>query len=170
AQCARCHDNKFEPISQKEYYSLQAILSPVYNPQRWSKPNDRVVLIGKKADLAARQRLNEQIDRQVKAAQDGLAAFAQALREQFLDERLKGLDAPTRTALLEALNTKKEKRTPAQKALLSKHAKQVEVGDDALAKRFPEYAVYRDRVNQTVAQRQKDRPRPAERIAAFVET
>jgi hypothetical protein len=169
-QCARCHDHKFEPISQKEYYGLQAILFPVYNPQRWSKPNDRVVLVGARADLAARRRLDEQIDRQVKAAQSGLAAFAEPLREQFLDERLKGLDSPTRSAVLEAVKTRKEKRTSAQKALLKKHARLVEITDDVLAKRFPEYGSLRERVKQTVALREKDRRTPAERIAAFVET
>jgi hypothetical protein len=169
-QCARCHDHKFEPISQKEYYGLQALLFPVYNPKRWSKPNDRAVLVGTRSDLAARQRLNNQIDRQVKAAQAGLTAFAQPLREQFLDERLQGLDAATRSALLGALNTKKEKRTKAQADLLRTHAKLVEITDDMLAARFPEYGRLRDRVKRVVAQREKDRPKPAEKIAAFVET
>jgi hypothetical protein len=169
-QCARCHDHKFEPISQKEYYALQAILFPVYNPQRWSKPNDRVVLVGRRADLAARQRLNDQIDRQVKAARAGLTAFADGLREQFLGERLEGLDGPTRSALLAATGTKKEKRSKAQAALLRTHAKAVAINDDQLAKRFPEYAALRDQVKRTVAARERARPRPAEKIAAFVET
>src|SRR6516225_1479136 len=45
-QCTRCHDHKFEPITQEEYYGLQAVLFPVYNPERWTKPNERVVPIG----------------------------------------------------------------------------------------------------------------------------
>src|SRR5262249_44287022 len=45
-QCARCHDHKFEPIGQDEYYGLQAILFPVSNPDRWAKPNDRTVAVG----------------------------------------------------------------------------------------------------------------------------
>lgn len=168
-QCARCHDHKFEPISQEEYYGLQALLFPVYNPERWTKPNERVVTVGKKAELAEAARKNGQIDRQVKAARDGVAAFAEPLREQFLDERLHDLDAPARTAILEAVKVAKAKRTPAQAALVKKHSK-AEIGDDELAKRFPEYAALRDRVNQTVAEREKDRPKPAENVAAFVET
>ena len=106
----------------------------------------------------------------MKAARDGLAAFAEPLREQWLDERLHGLDPPSRATILEALKTKKEKRTPAQTAILKKHATAIADGDDQLAKRFPEFAALRDRVTEVVAKREKDRPTPAERVAAFVET
>src|SRR6266545_1411526 len=75
-----------------------------------TKPNDRVVTVGTKAEVAEAQRKNQLIDRQVKAAKDGLAAFADPLREQYLDEL-------------------KQQKGPAKK-----------VSDDDLAKRFPEYA------------------------------
>jgi hypothetical protein len=169
-QCARCHDHKFEPVSQMEYYGLQAILFPVYNPGRWAKPNERVVAVGTRAELAERARRNALIDRQVKAARDGLAAFADPLREQLLDDRLKDLPAAARAEVVDAVKAAKDKRSPAQQALLKAHAKAVDVGDDALAKRFPEYAALRDRVKQTVAEREKDRPPPADALAAFVET
>jgi hypothetical protein len=39
--CARCHDHKFDPISQVEYYRLLAVLKPVYNPEKWVQPQDR---------------------------------------------------------------------------------------------------------------------------------
>ena len=42
-QCARCHDHKFEPITQQEYYQFQAILFPAFNPQDWVNPKDRIV-------------------------------------------------------------------------------------------------------------------------------
>ena len=41
--CARCHDHKFDPITQREYYQLQAILFPAFNPQDWINPKDRVI-------------------------------------------------------------------------------------------------------------------------------
>jgi len=51
-QCARCHDHKFEPVTQKEYYQLQAILRPAFNLDHWLKPNERQVLTASAAELA----------------------------------------------------------------------------------------------------------------------
>ena len=58
-QCARCHDHKFEPFTQAEYYGLQALLFPVYNPEKWSKPNDRVVTLGTKSERVEVPQLEE---------------------------------------------------------------------------------------------------------------
>ena len=33
-QCARCHDHKFDPIAQKDYYGLQAIFAGVNHAER----------------------------------------------------------------------------------------------------------------------------------------
>lgn len=169
-QCARCHDHKFEPLTQEEYYGLQAILFPVYNPDKWAKPNDRVLAVGTRAEVAAYKEKTALIDRQIKAAQNGLTAFAEALREQLIGERLKDLEPAARAAVIEAAKAPKDKRTAAQKDLIKKHAKAVEISDEDLAKRFPEYATLRDRVKQTVAEREKERPRPLAQLAAFVET
>ena len=32
--CARCHDHKFEPLSQRDYYSLVAVFNPLERPQQ----------------------------------------------------------------------------------------------------------------------------------------
>ena len=41
-QCAKCHDHKFEPVSQRDFYNFQSILFPAFNPDEWVKPNERV--------------------------------------------------------------------------------------------------------------------------------
>ena len=34
-QCARCHDHKFDPLLQRDYYKLMAIFQPVWDPENW---------------------------------------------------------------------------------------------------------------------------------------
>ena len=41
--CARCHDHKFDPISQRDYYSLMATLTPAYNPVKWTPVLERTL-------------------------------------------------------------------------------------------------------------------------------
>jgi mono/diheme cytochrome c family protein len=34
-QCARCHDHKFDPILQRDYYKMMAVYQAVYDPENW---------------------------------------------------------------------------------------------------------------------------------------
>jgi len=37
--CARCHDHKFDPILQKDYFKLTASFQPVWDPENWLASN-----------------------------------------------------------------------------------------------------------------------------------
>lgn len=79
-QCAKCHDHKFEPITQKDYYSFQAVLGGVYAPEQWLKPNERIVYASLPGEHAAWQaRLNE-LDQQIARQQTELSAWIQSHR------------------------------------------------------------------------------------------
>ena len=39
--CAKCHDHKFDPISQRDYYGLQALFSGVFHGERDIPPSTR---------------------------------------------------------------------------------------------------------------------------------
>jgi hypothetical protein len=54
-KCARCHDHKFEPITQREYYQVQAILLPALNPAEWVPPLKRTVRVQTPEDFASWQ-------------------------------------------------------------------------------------------------------------------
>ncbi len=50
-RCARCHDHKFEPFSQVDYYRMLAVFQPLKRPQ--DNRTDLDVLVGTESELAA---------------------------------------------------------------------------------------------------------------------
>jgi hypothetical protein len=168
-QCARCHAHKFEPIRHEDYYRLQAIFVPAYALERWVKPDDRIALVGTRAQREDYQRRAERNERQVQAFQTGLRTTAAPLLEQVVEERLQSVAAGLRDALLQAFRTPQEKRSAEQRALLEQQATTVKVSEEELAKRFPEYAAVHAQVQKAIAERRKDLP-PLEKLAVLVET
>ncbi len=79
-QCARCHDHKFEPVTQREYYQLQAILWPAYCPDDWRKPNERKVSIALASQRAEHAERTTVLNDQIKEIRDALEEKAKALR------------------------------------------------------------------------------------------
>src|SRR5437868_5912258 len=52
--CARCHDHKFDPITQREYYGLQAVFAGVGRADRPYDPDPALREL--RRDLAARRK------------------------------------------------------------------------------------------------------------------
>ncbi len=74
-QCAKCHDHKFEPITQRDFYNFQSILLPAFNPEHWIKPNDRVTLASAPTEFESWQSQLREAVEQADRAQDKYHQF-----------------------------------------------------------------------------------------------
>ena len=115
--CARCHDHRYDPISQADYYRMRAIFEPALDWKKWLVPNGRRVSTYTAADREARAKVEEK----AKAAE---AARTQRQKEHIartLYEELLVAPDDKRQALKVAFETPKQMRTPEQIALLEEH-------------------------------------------------
>lgn len=78
--CARCHDHKFDPILQKDYYSLQASLFGFVEI-------DRPLL--DRTELAEYQAQNADVDRRQQVLRDRIAEIEAPYREQLQMEMIR---------------------------------------------------------------------------------
>ncbi len=169
-QCARCHDHKFEPIAQKEYYALQAILKPIYDHDHWLKPAERVIAVGTRDELQAFKKKLDRFTRERQALEESFDGLTLPLRKLIRQQNLDPLEPSLRVALEAALNVPEKKRSESMKALLRTNAALVEISEADLLKRFPAVKPAVESLKQAIATQEKERPKPLPQIAAALET
>lgn len=124
--CARCHDHKYDPISQRDYYQMFALLNNCDEPQI-DAPSEWQVETGL---LARRDALREEIkskETQLAAQHEEILQAQLAWEETVTPEFRSTLPGPTQGAL----DTAPEKRDDAQKKLVLELFKKQEVANDA---------------------------------------
>lgn len=113
--CAQCHDHRYDPISQNDYYQLRAIFEPSLNWKAWVTPRDRVISLYTEADRAKAAA----VETEVATMQ---AAYNQK-RDKFVaeafDKELEKHPAENRDKLRDAFKTAGDKRTEEQKMLVA---------------------------------------------------
>jgi hypothetical protein len=75
-QCAKCHDHKFEPLSQRDYYQWQSVFYPAFNVNNWAKPNQRVVQATLPGELEAWKAHEAEIDQHASQLREEFASWA----------------------------------------------------------------------------------------------
>lgn len=132
--CSRCHDHKFDPLPQEDYYRLMACLTPAYNPAAWqpvlpfaANVQDRSLPDVGTADRAEIERHNAAIDVQLRAMRDKLAAARRPCESRLFEEKLARLPAEIREDVRAALAAPGDGRTAVQKYLAEKFAATLKV-------------------------------------------
>jgi hypothetical protein len=116
AGCARCHDHKFDPISQEDYYRVRALFAPA---AKVKVPLDRLTSLGFDVGESVREWKLREIGEQIRAVQ------ARCQREVRAG-KLSSLPAEVR----EALSLTDKDRTQRQRELATEYASAGRVSDD----------------------------------------
>ncbi len=115
--CARCHDHRYDPISQADYYRMRAIFEPALNPKQWRSPSQRKLSLYTEADRAEKKRIEADaavVDKQ-------RTEKTEFYITRTLEEELLLVPATIRKTLRTAYRESSSKRTDEQKALLKKY-------------------------------------------------
>jgi hypothetical protein len=169
-RCARCHDHKFEPFLQSDYYSMLAVFEPLKRPQNGQQEFDRHV--GTAAELAAyhaayhaavaqpsapvaeRQKQIVTLDRAVRDR-----SLAKAETAKVITAGAKAMGVPPEA--LAAFRADAVRRTPAQKELVKKFGDRLEkvVWATATAEEKLRRAILEKEIDTLIAARVKEPPR-----------
>ncbi len=112
--CAQCHDHRYDPISQVDYYRMRAIFEPAYDWKHWKAPNARRVSLYTEADRAMAKKINAE----AAVVDQERAEKAKMYIARTLEEELLKLPEEKRAPLRLAYQTPAKERTDEQKALL----------------------------------------------------
>ena len=115
--CAQCHDHRYDPIPQTDYYALRAVFEPALDWKKWRTPSQRRVSLYTAADRKKAADVEAQTKKVAAEKAKRLAEYMQ----QALEIELKKYKQPLRDQLRKAYKTPGNKRSADQKMLLKKH-------------------------------------------------
>jgi hypothetical protein len=137
--CAQCHNHKFDPLPQRDYYRLMAVFTPAYNPRDWRpvypwKPEikDRGLPDVSPAELAELERHNREVDRQVAELNTRLTGLRRPYETRLREGKLQAVPEPIRADTKLALDMPAAARNEVQKYLAAKFEAMLRVTPEQL--------------------------------------
>jgi len=178
--CARCHDHKYDPIPQRDYYRLTAVLTPAYDPFTWRAPSMNCGGVGAHCDdnntrylpllvPSERDRVqshNAPIQAKIADLNKQLELKAEPLKQKMEAEKLLTVPAEIREDVRKAWQTPKAERTEVQKFLLQKYEDSLTIKLTDIAKADEGFRKEKEDVDKQIAE-QKETLLPDPKIRAL---
>ena len=169
-QCARCHDHKFDPFLQRDYYKLMAIYQPVWDPENWLPADlnhgpwpSRMVLDMDEATRAAWIKDVTSNDAKALRRMDDLL---EATYQKYRGELRAGRDISN-----EATRLQMRKNIEADPDLeVDRNAAKDVITDQEMEKRYPELAKWKDEIQLKRYERRNQSKVPPNYIEASWDT
>ncbi len=169
-QCARCHDHKFDPFLQRDYYKLMAIYQPVWDPENWLPADlnhgpwpSRMVL---DMDPASRAAWIKDVTSNDAKALRRMDDLLEATYQKYRGELRVGRDISS-----EAMRLQMRKDIEADPDLdVDRNAPKDVITDQEMEKRYPELAKWKDEIQLKRYERRNQSKVPPNYIEASWDT
>lgn len=125
--CAKCHDHKYEAVSQYDYYRLEAVFAPTFNVRHWvtSEKKGRPDVSDKeRAEIDA---INAAVDKRVGELNKRRDGIRGEYQRKLFDAKLAALPETDRAPARKAIETPADKRDDPQKQLVAKYGEKLTV-------------------------------------------
>src|SRR5207247_3774451 len=103
---AQCHDHRYDPIPQTDYYRLRAVIEPAYDWKNWRTPDQRLISLYTDAD----RKKAAEVEAEAKKLADEKDAKQKQYIEEALTKHLSEFEAGLREPLRAAYDTPADKR------------------------------------------------------------
>jgi len=154
--CARCHNHKFDPILQADYYRLQAVFGATKGDE---------VGIASKEEVELYEAQKKAHDERLEPIKQAILEIEKPHRERLRGEKRTKIEAH----LLAALEKPKEQRSEEEKVLAKNAEDQINPSwDEVLAELTPEEKQRRTALRQQMHAINLDEPEPAAKAYAVV--
>jgi hypothetical protein len=155
--CAQCHDHKFDPLPQRDFYRLQAFFSGIVRCDK--------APLGKTSQLAAyHEALSRWLD-ETAALRDELHRLETPARVKAAGDRRMKFPA----VVLEAIDRAPENRTAYQRQLAFWSERQLDIKEEVVAANLSEeQRQRRAELQKELAKRDESKPRPPGEVLGMI--
>ncbi len=145
--CVRCHDHKYDPVLQEEYFQMISFFQPAYDPENWIPGNlnsfgagpIRAIPILDKAGRKEWERDTQKVfDEQADILYQIDYGIENRFRDRYIAEHLDQFATERREALREAMNRWERQRSKKEVALVFDAAKELAITPKLLRETYPE--------------------------------
>jgi hypothetical protein len=152
-KCARCHNHKYDPIPQRDYYRLVDVFKGAFDEYDWLKPDIRPGIGPVSQDVVGGRQLpfvstgerqawearNAKVQGEIDTLQSALDEKTRNLSAKYVEERLAQIPEVLRADVRAMLAVAPDKRDAIQRYLAEKFEKQLRIDRVALKALNPEF-------------------------------